>query len=158
MKDQKKSEIIIRVLETKILTNTSFLMHQNTGSNYLYPFCLSSSSNFIWRANKQRYWIADGSLRTVELWYQLQFVEGTVPLNLYVQDEFHRSAQARVGGVKSITNYAPVKYMLEDHNNLVLKSLNRAWNRGFSNVLYLDSMNKRYIEEASSCSVFISKV
>ncbi|XP_022863953.1 branched-chain-amino-acid aminotransferase 2, chloroplastic-like isoform X2 [Olea europaea var. sylvestris] len=147
MKDQKKSEIIIRVLETKILTNTSFLMHQNTGSNYLYPFCLSSSSNFIWRANKQRYWIADGSLRTVELWYQLQFVEGTVPLNLYVQDEFHRSAQARVGGVKSITNYAPV-----------LKSLNRAWNRGFSNVLYLDSMNKRYIEEASSCSVFISKV
>ncbi|CAA3027397.1 branched-chain amino acid aminotransferase 1, mitochondrial isoform X2 [Olea europaea subsp. europaea] len=51
------------------------------------------------------------------------------------------------GGVKRITNYAPV-----------LKSLNRARNRGFSYALYLDSMNKRYIEEFSSCNVFILKV
>ncbi|XP_022873847.1 branched-chain-amino-acid aminotransferase 2, chloroplastic-like [Olea europaea var. sylvestris] len=48
--------------------------------------------------------------------------------------------------------------MLDDHNNLVLKSLNRARNRGFSYALYLDSMNKRYIEEFSSCNVFILKV
>ncbi|CAA2990347.1 branched-chain-amino-acid aminotransferase 2, chloroplastic-like [Olea europaea subsp. europaea] len=48
--------------------------------------------------------------------------------------------------------------MLDDHNNLVLKSLNRARNRGFSYALYLDSMNKRYIEEFFSCNVFILKV
>lgn len=40
----------------------------------------------------------------------------------------------------------------------VLKALNRAKSRGFSDVLYLDSVNKRYIEEASSCNVFIVKV
>ncbi|XP_022882533.1 branched-chain amino acid aminotransferase 1, mitochondrial-like [Olea europaea var. sylvestris] len=34
----------------------------------------------------------------------------------------------------------------------------RARNRGFSYALYLDSMNKRYIEEFSSCNVFILKV
>ncbi|CAA2955498.1 branched-chain-amino-acid aminotransferase 2, chloroplastic-like [Olea europaea subsp. europaea] len=74
------------------------------------------------------------------------FKEGTAPLNLYVEDEFHRSARGGAGGVKSITNYAPV-----------LKSLSGARNRGFSDVLYLDSVNKRYIEEVSSCNVFILK-
>ncbi|CAI9763082.1 unnamed protein product [Fraxinus pennsylvanica] len=74
------------------------------------------------------------------------FKEGTAPLNLYVEDEFHRSARGGAGGVKSITNYAPV-----------LKSLSKARNRGFSDVLYLDSVNKRYIEEVSSCNVFILK-
>lgn len=34
--------------------------------------------------------------------------EGTAPLNLYVEDEFFRSSHGGVGGVKSITNYAPV--------------------------------------------------
>lgn len=30
------------------------------------------------------------------------------PLNLYVEEEFHRAARGGSGGVKSITNYAPV--------------------------------------------------
>lgn len=34
--------------------------------------------------------------------------EGTGPLNLYVEDEFCRASRGGVGGVKSITNYAPV--------------------------------------------------
>jgi len=29
-------------------------------------------------------------------------------LNLYVEDEFHRATRGGAGGVKSITNYAPV--------------------------------------------------
>ncbi|KAL2529422.1 Branched-chain-amino-acid aminotransferase 2 [Forsythia ovata] len=74
------------------------------------------------------------------------FKEGTAPLNLYVEDEFHRSTRGGAGDVKSITNYSPV-----------LKSLSRARNRGFSDVLYLDSVHKRYIEELSSCNVFILK-
>ncbi|KAI3465219.1 hypothetical protein Pfo_021882 [Paulownia fortunei] len=74
------------------------------------------------------------------------FKEGMGPLNLYVEDEFHRAARGGAGGIKSITNYAPV-----------LKPLSRARDRGFSDVLYLDSVNKRNIEEVSSCNVFILK-
>ncbi|KAL0439462.1 UNVERIFIED_CONTAM: Branched-chain-amino-acid aminotransferase 2, chloroplastic [Sesamum latifolium] len=74
------------------------------------------------------------------------FKEGTAALNLYVEDEFHRAARGGAGGVKSITNYAPV-----------LKAIARARDRGFSDVLYLDSVNKRNIEEVSSCNVFILK-
>ncbi|XP_073156731.1 branched-chain-amino-acid aminotransferase 2, chloroplastic isoform X2 [Henckelia pumila] len=74
------------------------------------------------------------------------FKEGTAPLKLYVEDEFHRATRGGAGGVKSITNYAPV-----------LRAIRRARDRGFSDVLYLNSVNKRDIEEVSSCNVFMVK-
>ncbi|CAN8311889.1 unnamed protein product [Cochlearia groenlandica] len=74
------------------------------------------------------------------------FKEGIAALNLYVEEEYVRAAPGGAGGVKSITNYAPV-----------LKALSRAKSCGFSDVLYLDSVNKKYLEEASSCNVFVVK-
>ncbi|TMX05178.1 hypothetical protein EJD97_001693 [Solanum chilense] len=74
------------------------------------------------------------------------FKEGTAPLNLYVDEEFHRASRGGAGGVKSITNYAPV-----------LRAIRNARERGFSDVLYLDSVNKKYIEEVSSCNIFLVK-
>ncbi|KAH8516318.1 hypothetical protein Peur_047604 [Populus x canadensis] len=74
------------------------------------------------------------------------FKEGLKPLNLYVEDEFHRATRGGAGSVKSITNYAPV-----------LKAMARAKSRGFSDVLYLDSANKKNLEEVSSCNIFLVK-
>ncbi|KAF2324217.1 hypothetical protein GH714_010428 [Hevea brasiliensis] len=74
------------------------------------------------------------------------FKEGLAPLNLYVEDEYHRASRGGAGGVKTISNYAPV-----------LKAITKAKNRGFSDVLYLDSVNKKYLEEVSSCNIFIVK-
>ncbi|XP_022962480.1 branched-chain amino acid aminotransferase 1, mitochondrial-like [Cucurbita moschata] len=74
------------------------------------------------------------------------FKEGSAPLNLYVENEFDRASRGGTGGVKSISNYAPV-----------LKAITRAKSRGFSDVLYLDSVNKRDVEEVSSCNIFIVK-
>ncbi|KDP41566.1 hypothetical protein JCGZ_15973 [Jatropha curcas] len=74
------------------------------------------------------------------------FKGGFAPLNLYVDDEYHRASRGGAGGVKAISNYAPV-----------LKAITRAKNRGFSDVLYLDSVEKKYLEEVSSCNIFIVK-
>lgn len=74
------------------------------------------------------------------------FKGGAGPLNLYIEDEFTRACPGGAGGVKSISNYAPA-----------LKALLRAKSRGFSDVLYLDSANKKYLEEASACNVFTLK-
>ncbi|KAH9690071.1 Branched-chain-amino-acid aminotransferase 2 [Citrus sinensis] len=74
------------------------------------------------------------------------YFKGLAPLNLYVEDEFHRATPGGAGGVKAISNYAPV-----------LKAISRAKNRGFSDVLYLDSVNKKNLEEVSSCNIFILK-
>uniref|UniRef100_A0A2P2JD68 Uncharacterized protein MANES_18G051400 n=1 Tax=Rhizophora mucronata TaxID=61149 RepID=A0A2P2JD68_RHIMU len=75
------------------------------------------------------------------------FKEGLAPLNLYVEEEFHRASPGGVGGVKSITNYAPV-----------LKAIARAKVKGYSDVLYLDSVTKKNLEEVSSCNIFLAKV
>ncbi|XP_050212350.1 branched-chain-amino-acid aminotransferase 2, chloroplastic-like isoform X2 [Mercurialis annua] len=72
--------------------------------------------------------------------------DGLAPLNIYVEDEYDRASRGGVGGVKTVSNYAPV-----------LKAMNRAKNRGFSDVLYLDSVHKKYLEEVSASNIFIVK-
>ncbi|KAI3831621.1 hypothetical protein MKX03_017469 [Papaver bracteatum] len=74
------------------------------------------------------------------------FKEGIAPLNLVIEETMHRANPGGTGGVKTITNYAPV-----------LKALTHAKSRGFSDVIYLDSVQKKYIEELSSCNIFIVK-
>lgn len=39
--------------------------------------------------------------------------EGTAPLNLYIDEEFVRASPGGAGGVKTITNYAPVRNMIK---------------------------------------------
>lgn len=74
------------------------------------------------------------------------FKEGLAPLNLVVETEFHRATPGGAGGVKTIGNYAPV-----------LKVQSAAKAKGYSDVLYLDTVHKKYLEEVSSCNVFLVK-
>lgn len=74
------------------------------------------------------------------------FKEGTDPLKLFVEDEYDRASRGGTGCVKTISNYGPA-----------LKPLMRAKSRGFSDVLYLDSVHGKYVEEVSSCNIFIVK-
>ncbi|XWS25462.1 hypothetical protein CRYUN_Cryun27aG0070300 [Craigia yunnanensis] len=74
------------------------------------------------------------------------FKQGKAPLNLYVDDELIRASPGGAGGVKSISNYAPV-----------MKAQVRAKSQGFSDVLYLDSVNKKYLEEVSASNIFTLK-
>lgn len=125
--------------------------------------------------------------------------EGSAPLNLYIEEEFVRAAPGGAGGVKAMSNYAPVSefsptlveklvvvvisstpefhqesgklklshglrflrilYVFTRYLCLqVLKALIRAKSRGFSDVLYLDSVNRKNVEEVSSCNIFVVKV
>ncbi|KAF8104901.1 hypothetical protein N665_0166s0082 [Sinapis alba] len=74
------------------------------------------------------------------------FKEGVAPINLIVESEFHRATPGGTGGVKTIGNYAAV-----------LKAQSIAKSKGYSDVLYLDCVYKRYLEEVSSCNIFIVK-
>ncbi|EYU44528.1 hypothetical protein ABFS82_08G061700 [Erythranthe guttata] len=74
------------------------------------------------------------------------FKEGLAPINLIVETEIHRATPGGTGGVKTIGNYAAV-----------LQAQSAAKAKGYSDVLYLDSINKKYLEEVSSCNVFVVK-
>ncbi|KAK1317799.1 hypothetical protein QJS10_CPA05g01686 [Acorus calamus] len=74
------------------------------------------------------------------------FKEGREPINLLVEDRMYRSTPGGTGGIKTITNYAPV-----------LKAQCEAKAKGFTDILFLDSTTKENLEEAASCNIFILK-
>ncbi|RZC91557.1 hypothetical protein C5167_027620 [Papaver somniferum] len=68
------------------------------------------------------------------------------PINLVVESDFHRATPGGTGGVKTIGNYAAV-----------MKAQSAAKAKGYSDVLYLDSVHNKYLEEASSSNIFLVK-
>ena len=62
------------------------------------------------------------------------FKGGITPTSLRVSDEFHRAAPGGSGGVKAIGNYAP---------GMVPSQM--AKREGYSEIIYLDAVNHRYI-------------
>ncbi|KAI8534116.1 hypothetical protein RHMOL_Rhmol10G0063400 [Rhododendron molle] len=74
------------------------------------------------------------------------FKEGIAPIHLMIDTEVHRATPGGTGGVKTIGNYASV-----------LKAQTAAKAKGFTDVLYLDCVHKKYLEEVSSCNVFVVK-
>ncbi|RDY07834.1 putative branched-chain-amino-acid aminotransferase 7, partial [Mucuna pruriens] len=69
-------------------------------------------------------------------------------VNFKVEDKLYRaiSGGGGTGGIKSVTNYAPV-----------YTAMTNAKANGFSDVLFLDAATGKYIEEASACNVFVVK-
>jgi branched-chain amino acid aminotransferase len=68
------------------------------------------------------------------------------PLDLYVEEVFKRASPGGPGGVKTISNYAPV-----------LKTQLNAKKQGYADVIYLDAVENKYVEEVSSCNIFVVK-
>jgi branched-chain amino acid aminotransferase len=71
------------------------------------------------------------------------FKTGFKPVHLIVEDEFDRAAPNGVGDVKVGGNYAAG-----------LRASLRAKERGFTEVLYLDAKEKRYIDESGPANFF----
>ncbi|KAH0894949.1 LOW QUALITY PROTEIN: hypothetical protein HID58_057378 [Brassica napus] len=68
-------------------------------------------------------------------------------VNMKVDHNYHLAHSGGAGGVKSCTNCSPI-----------VKSLVEARSSGFSDVLFLDAVTGRNIEEASTFNIFIVKV
>ncbi|KAL5558733.1 hypothetical protein UlMin_034944 [Ulmus minor] len=74
------------------------------------------------------------------------YKSGMKPVNLLVQTETHHAVPGGAGSVGAIGNYAGIlKAQVEANANC------------FSDVLYLDPVHKKYIEEASTANIFVVK-
>ena len=71
------------------------------------------------------------------------YASGLKPVNIYVEDEYVRSVVGGTGFVKTGGNYAA---------SLVAGEL--AHKRGYSQVLWLDGVEKKYVEEVGSMNIF----
>ncbi len=71
------------------------------------------------------------------------YAEGFGPTRIYVSDEYVRAARGGVGMVKTAGNYAASLFMSEI-----------AKKEGYTQVLWLDAKEKRYVEEVGTSNIF----
>ncbi|WVZ86718.1 hypothetical protein U9M48_033460 [Paspalum notatum var. saurae] len=74
------------------------------------------------------------------------FKDGLSPISLLTEEEYHRAAPGGTGDIKTIGNYASV-----------VSAQRRAKEKGHSDVLYLDPVHNKFVEEVSSCNIFMVK-
>uniref|UniRef100_A0ACD5TW36 Uncharacterized protein n=1 Tax=Avena sativa TaxID=4498 RepID=A0ACD5TW36_AVESA len=133
-------EQFVHAVKQTVLANRRWVPPQGKGALYIRPLLIGSGAILgLAPAPEYTFMIYASPVGTY-------FKEGMAAINLLVEEEFHRAMPGGTGGVKTIANYAPV-----------LKAQMDAKSRGFADVLYLDSVHKRYVEEASSCNLFVLK-
>lgn len=71
------------------------------------------------------------------------FPEGFNPVKIWVSDTYVRTIRGGIGEAKTGANYAAT-----------LKAMNEARTKGYSQVLWLDGVEMKYVEEISTMNVF----
>ncbi|XP_020547407.1 branched-chain amino acid aminotransferase 2, chloroplastic-like isoform X2 [Sesamum indicum] len=133
-------EQFVEAVKETVLANERWIPPQGKGSLYIRPLLMGSGAVLgLAPAPEYTFLIYVSPVGNY-------FKEGLAPLNLIVETEMHRATPGGTGGVKTIGNYAAV-----------LQAQSAARAKGFSDVLYLDSINKKYLEEVSSCNIFVVK-
>ncbi|XP_004511802.1 branched-chain amino acid aminotransferase 2, chloroplastic [Cicer arietinum] len=133
-------EQFVEAVKDTVLANKHWIPPQGKGSLYIRPLLMGSGAVLgLAPAPEYTFLIYVSPVGNY-------FKEGLAPINLIVESELHRATPGGTGGVKTIGNYAAV-----------LKAQSAAKAKGYSDVLYLDCVHKRYLEEVSSCNIFVVK-
>ncbi|GAB2283060.1 Branched-chain-amino-acid aminotransferase, mitochondrial [Dionaea muscipula] len=133
-------EQFVDAVKETVLANECWIPPPGKGSLYIRPLLMGSGSVLgIAPAPEYTFLIYVSPVGNY-------FKEGMSPINLVIETTVHRASPGGTGGVKSIGNYAAV-----------LKAQTAAKAKGYTDVLYLDCVHKKYLEEVSSCNVFIVK-
>lgn len=72
------------------------------------------------------------------------FAEGSAPVRILASDEFVRATRGGVGSAKTGGNYAAAMY-----------ATRAAAEQGYSQILWLDGVERRYLEEVGSMNIFV---
>ncbi|XWS41725.1 hypothetical protein CRYUN_Cryun17cG0107400 [Craigia yunnanensis] len=133
-------EQFVEAVKETVLANKRWVPPPGKGSLYIRPLLMGSGAVLgLASAPEYTFLIYVSPVGNY-------FKEGVAPINLIVEHELHRATPGGTGGVKTIGNYAAV-----------LKAQSAAKAKGYSDVLYLDCVHKKYLEEVSSCNIFMVK-
>lgn len=133
------SDVFVEAVKKCISANRDYIPPEGKGSLYLRPLLIGTgpilglgpapSYTFLVYCSPVASYFKGGQL---------------TPIDLVVEESYHRAAPGGTGSTKCIGNYSPV-----------LKVQLAAKKEGFSDVIYLDAVNNKYIEEVSSCNFFV---
>jgi branched-chain amino acid aminotransferase len=130
-------ELALDALKQLITIDKDWIPKEKGTSLYIRPFIIATEP-FLGVAPSKRYQFII-ILSPVGSYYK----EGIHPVKIAVEEEFVRAASGGTGTAKTGGNYAAS-----------LKAQEVAAIKGYSQVLWLDGVEKKYIEEVGSMNVF----
>ncbi|MDQ0351375.1 branched-chain amino acid aminotransferase [Alkalibacillus filiformis] len=130
-------EFLLDALKELIQIDQNWIPSANGTSLYIRPFIISTEP-FLGVALSTQYKLII-ILSPVGAYYK----EGINPVKIAVENEYVRAVRGGTGEAKTGGNYASS-----------LKAQEQAANGGYAQVLWLDGVEKKYIEEVGSMNVF----
>ncbi|GAB6057871.1 branched-chain amino acid aminotransferase [Desulfonatronum parangueonense] len=125
------------ILEALLREDHEWIPHSKGSSLYIRPTMIASEPHIGVRPAKEYiYYIITGPVGAY-------YAEGFNPVSIYVSDEFVRAVRGGVGEAKTMGNYAAS-----------LLAAETAKKKGFTQVLWLDGVERRYIEEVGTMNIF----
>jgi len=127
----------LEALKTLILLDKDWIPRSRGTSLYIRPTMLATEPHLGVRpAKAYLFYIIIGP---VGAYYK----EGLNPVKIYVEDEYVRAARGGTGEIKTAGNYAAS-----------LLAAEKAKEKGFTQVLWLDAVERKYVEEVGTMNMF----
>jgi branched-chain amino acid aminotransferase len=130
-------EFLIHALKQLVRVDQDWVPTAEGTSLYIRPFVISTEPTLgVSPSHNYQFMII---MSPVGSYYE----EGIHPVKIYVEDFYVRAVQGGTGEAKTAGNYASG-----------LKAQEGATDKGYSQVLWLDGVERKYIEEVGSMNVF----
>lgn len=129
-------EDFVQAVETLVDVDRDWVPHSDGASLYIRPFVFANDVGLGVHASKHYLFCIICAPSGA------YYAEGLDPVRIYVEDEYIRAAPGLTGFTKCGGNYAAS-----------LRAGERAEEKGFSQVLWLDGVERKYIEEVGAMNV-----
>jgi branched-chain amino acid aminotransferase len=127
----------VQAVEALLSLDKDWVPHSVGSSLYVRPTMIATEPHLGVRpADRYLYFLITGPVAAY-------YAEGFNPTKIYVTDEYVRSVRGGVGEAKTMGNYAASLYAAEI-----------AKKKGFTQVLWLDAIERRYVEEVGTSNIF----
>lgn len=127
----------LEAIRTLVEVDKDWIPKAKDTSLYIRPFIISTDPYLGVKPSSTYMFIV--ILSPVGAYYP----EGLNPVKIYVEDEYVRAVKGGIGFAKTLGNYAAS-----------IKSQEKAAEKGYTQVLWLDGIEKKYIEEVGTMNVF----
>ncbi|NLF44640.1 MAG: branched-chain amino acid aminotransferase [Syntrophomonadaceae bacterium] len=134
---QIDEEFCVNALKELVLIDQDWIPEAEGTSLYLRPFVIATEAQLGVHPSRTYKFII--IMSPVGAYYP----QGINPVSIYVEQNYVRTVKGGTGFAKTAGNYASS-----------LKSQEEAEKKGFTQVLWLDGVEKKYIEEVGTMNVF----
>ncbi len=132
-----KEEDFVAALKAVVGTDRDWVPNSPGTSLYIRPFVFATDHHVGVRPSDTYAFVI--ILSPVGSYYK----EGLAPVKIYVEDEYVRAVQGGLGFTKASANYAAS-----------IKAQEKAKKLGYAQVLWLDGIHRKYVEEVGTMNVF----